>query len=537
MFYGSAEAKSTQVKPKTRNHVASIKDNKPNAHRSDANKTNANNEDGVGDLHVFCNIIKYMEHSDPQLYNVVSNMCLFPAFSNRRGGSGVTFLFPRGKLRDNIIRLAYSKDKPRDAYTMLSSFIIRTHVADLNSFTTTPLTTNNNDELKVTNASSSSMTLSNGLKIGADPEFRLLHPNTKYAVYNIISGSPTVNKSRMSLHAGTVTGSYNSTKGAYEGGAPQEYKDWESESKGAADIGERPDVRNRVIKYMLEGNLEALKTTSGSGAAKGKLKLYTRTKNAYDSLITYAAQSPEKFDKYKDQLPDTYMHAPFAVAWVIPQSVTNPWSIAEDGQVDKDSGMKLPGVDSSPDPEFVAMRQKAQNWLKDNVDTSLAQKVMQVYEAFANKTIVADNPEITFEGMDYNIEGFATKKHPAVAILSHHESMNFTSQITSKALKDMDLDRAHNMLVTAKMVYLGKPESLWITNAEVNKSVVGTNYELLCLLLNFIRSQYFLYRRCCVKSYTGKKKADGGRPDSIEPFNSHMDNLDMMTNDVIGTKF
>jgi hypothetical protein len=261
-------------------------------------------DDEQDKLHKFCNIIRYIEHEDEKLFRVIYNLCLFPGFGSKKG-CGVTFLFPRGEFRSQIIKDAYSANV-KDAYTAINACIIKTHIPEIGYFLTAGKLINNNcDEIKIVDSSKTTVTFDSGIKIEKDINFQLLHSNAKYAVYNIVSGTPALGKPKMSLQSST------SLTGSYKGGASKDDMEYLK-----ANPSEDGDIRNSVLKLMHFAETTQLKNAKPGKTAPSKFVSDT------DSLLSNAKDQDNSFETYADQIPVHYWCSPFLVAWVVPMSTT-----------------------------------------------------------------------------------------------------------------------------------------------------------------------------------------------------------------------
>jgi len=486
---------------------------------SKLSKKHISNDDGQtpDKLFRFCNIVRYIEHEDEKLFRVIYDMCLFSGLSSKRG-QGVTFLFPRGRgtndIRTKIIKDAYSTNI-KDAYDLINSCILKVFVPEITDFMTVGcIMTNCNNELKVSDSSSKTVTFNNGVKIEKDNNFKLLHLGAKYAVYNIVSGTPASGKPKMSV-----------STGSYEGGASAVDMAYFERKKGDGDI------RGTVLKLMMFGEKEQY-----TGAVDKMVN--SKFKSVIDSLTSYAKDHDDKWGNYSDQLPIHPWGAPFAVAWVIPQNVTRKWSTHVDNEV---TPLSATIKKMEADDAFIELRNKIQTDLlsNKNINGELYQAVLDIYKAFANH---GECKGADFSKFTYNVERFTQingptprgvdKTPPHIALLAHHECMHYTSFVKDKLMKS-DASDALKMIKTASMVFLtGHSPSLWVTDPKVFNSAVGGKYELLCMLLQFVRSPYFLYRASCVVGYQGGSYT-GGRPDTISPYNN-TDEVSQFVDEFVG---
>lgn len=443
---------------------------------------------------VFCNIVKYIEYVDPLLYNVIhNNLCMTQCLTLKKG-SGVTFLHPHKIMRDEIIKLSYSPDAKK-AYTMLTKCIIPQYLPELNSFTD-DIKTISGDVITIIEKSSETLTLNNGFIIKKDNNFKLLHLGTKYAVYNIVSKPPTLGNTEMSSSSMIV------------GGAPAGYaKQW-------AESGtDKVDIRNLVIDSMFDGESKNL--------ALGKSKI----KPLMDSLLTYTeTDHPEEYKNICDQVPLHYAASPFLVAWVIQYNITAKWAEADDKHTPRALSSFTGCADDANKDAWTDVRNKVQAAILKDTSSSMYDNVHNAYKAaFSGGSVTIGGTEFTFPALASGSTFPKSRKYNDadmedmyLALLAHHECMHYTSFIGDKVPSD-----ATALLMSAKKMFLsGSGPKSWIADSKSYKAAVGSRVELLCLLIRFVCSECFLYRRCCVEQYTGTATKGSMRPDSIVAYNN-----------------
>lgn len=501
-------------------------------------------EQKINKLHKFCNVIRYIEHEDEELYKVIYNLCMFPALGSKKG-RGVTFLFPRDKrpngFRSEIIRDAYSINI-RNAYTMINSCVIQGFMNNLSDFqSANRIIDSNCNELKVVDVGDGTVTFSNGIKIEKDDNFQLLHPGAKYAVYNIVSGTPTLGKPKMSNSENMI--------GAYEGGAPEWLQNATNELKEDEYThrapGDKINIRNHILEIMYTQDGELLKKMKPFGVP---LDLRLKVVEISDSLVTYLSRSENSdiLDLVKDHMPANYFDMAYVIAWIIPTSVLEAWMKHDDSTNTNKVTLTDLYKSAQPDPKFAAVRNKIQAELLKTVDGTLYQKYIDLYEAFATKGTYS------IGGVDYdfgdilsnvNMDLFKQRGKGAsagVRLLAHHECMHFTGKII-KNFKTHNIQDALQLIMAAKRVYLtGTQESLWTTNHDIFKTAVGAQYEVLCRLLDKLRSQNFMYIAGPSRGYATvnhPKMIVGGRPDLITPYNDIPGTLSFNEESMAASKF
>lgn len=117
-------------------------------------------------LQRYCRIFQWVEEKDANLARAIRDLCMEGALSG--GRHGVTFLFPAEPVREQIIKLAYSKD-PEQAVQILEAHIIPGSVRTSDEFRK-EIGTLRGVKLEAETAKASTVTLKGGatLKIASD---------------------------------------------------------------------------------------------------------------------------------------------------------------------------------------------------------------------------------------------------------------------------------------------------------------------------------------------------------------------------------
>lgn len=118
----------------------------------------------------FCSIPNYLERSDKELFDVMSNLCLIRNLMPRHG-SGLTFLHPQGKLRSEILAKAYGNE-PEGAVNDLQSCVILDYLEKPSDFE--PNFKNFLHREVGAKAAGNKITLDGGGEVTACAEFKML---------------------------------------------------------------------------------------------------------------------------------------------------------------------------------------------------------------------------------------------------------------------------------------------------------------------------------------------------------------------------
>ena len=171
----------------------------------------------------FCRITKYLQQVDKGLYQVFDDLCLFSLFS-KRGGRGITFLYPADKpYRKKIIDLAYS-NTPEKAVEMIKALVLMDYLPSTSDFESKKDDIPNSlrKKLDVESADSKVVKLKGGFKLVVEKKYVKLYSTDNTAVYSL-SGSgclPTTGTvSSMKYTQQTRQSEARGAKGGFVGGA------------------------------------------------------------------------------------------------------------------------------------------------------------------------------------------------------------------------------------------------------------------------------------------------------------------------------
>lgn len=138
----------------------------------------------------YCSILKYLEHQDPALYDIIDQLCLARNFLPRRNTAGVTFLRPDKEMLNEISDAAYGNN-PESAVNMIQSLILLDDLDSLSDFGAKKddIPTFLMTKLPVDKVTDKAVTLTTGNTIVADNKFEARKDRDNMSVY-IISGKP-----------------------------------------------------------------------------------------------------------------------------------------------------------------------------------------------------------------------------------------------------------------------------------------------------------------------------------------------------------
>ncbi len=134
-------------------------------------------------LKKFCRLTKYIEQNNPDLYQVIEDLCIGHYFKPSRDSNGITFLFPDKTYAQKIINAAYSTD-PDVAVNMFKSLLVHgfhSSTADFKNGVVNLL----NQKIDIADADDTSAKLANGLVLKRDEAFVPMSYRENMAVFSI----------------------------------------------------------------------------------------------------------------------------------------------------------------------------------------------------------------------------------------------------------------------------------------------------------------------------------------------------------------
>lgn len=151
----------------------------------------------------YCRIFNWIQDNDEEFADVMINLCLDRIADINRRNQSITFLMPRGKLRTDIIDMAYST-VPEKAVDIIISLVIPVGIDSIETFNNMkPEHIGNKLRYifpKIVNPNSKTVNFDNKLVIKQwQPKF-VPRDNTKIYVYEIESGIPPGNIEKLNKY-------------------------------------------------------------------------------------------------------------------------------------------------------------------------------------------------------------------------------------------------------------------------------------------------------------------------------------------------
>lgn len=132
----------------------------------------------------YCAISNYLRHSDPELFELFTDLCQTKNLIPKKGRAGLTLLRPDKALADKLIKMA--KSNAKEATTMLQSLLLCDPIQSLQDFKG-PVVTFHGEKLDVKSVDAKKVTLGNGAEIQMDPDFKPTEDRQNISVC-VISG-------------------------------------------------------------------------------------------------------------------------------------------------------------------------------------------------------------------------------------------------------------------------------------------------------------------------------------------------------------
>ncbi len=142
-------------------------------------------------LKKFCRITKYIEKTDPKLYEFLDDMCVWNAFRPRRGHNGITFVFPSKETRAKIEKMVYTDDVEK-AIDIVLAHVIHDYLPNAAAWNAKKSDIPNglNKKIEVDSVKGSRVILKDGAELELDSHFKTFsNKETNQAVYTIVKGS------------------------------------------------------------------------------------------------------------------------------------------------------------------------------------------------------------------------------------------------------------------------------------------------------------------------------------------------------------
>lgn len=132
-----------------------------------------------------CSILNYLKHADPDLHELIQELCIGKMLVPRRGAPGLAFLRPDKELLKKISDMANSDDDPEPAIIALQSCVILDHMPTVRDFDDkkNDIPTYRRKKLPVSGVDGKKITLKNGAEIVLDTKFQARKDRQNISVY------------------------------------------------------------------------------------------------------------------------------------------------------------------------------------------------------------------------------------------------------------------------------------------------------------------------------------------------------------------
>jgi hypothetical protein len=142
-------------------------------------------------LKKFCRITKYIEKTDPKLYEILDDLCVMGAFRPRRGHNGTTFIWPSKDTIAKLDKMRYTEDIDKGCDIVLAHIVhdFLPNAAAWNA-KKSDIPNGSNRKLEVKAVTGSKVTLVDGAELEHDDKFKTFRPEGQtQAVWRITKGS------------------------------------------------------------------------------------------------------------------------------------------------------------------------------------------------------------------------------------------------------------------------------------------------------------------------------------------------------------
>lgn len=177
-----------------------------------------------------CSVLNYVRHADPDLYELIQDLCIGRIFVPKRGSPGITFLRPDKALLKEIQKMA-TGENPEEAVEALQSLVLLDNISSIKKFDDkkSDIPTYLRQKLPVMSADGKTVKLTNNAEIQIDKDFMSRGDRANISVYII---------SKALVPAKTEPADFSNAK-------------VEKEKKGGADFGSsRSAMFEAVLKAM-----------------------------------------------------------------------------------------------------------------------------------------------------------------------------------------------------------------------------------------------------------------------------------------------
>jgi hypothetical protein len=179
-----------------------------------------------------CSVLNYVRHADPDLYELIQDLCIGRIFVPKRGSPGITFLRPDKALLKEIQKMA-TGENPEEAVEALQSLVLLDNISSIKKFDDkkSDIPTYLRQKLPVMSADGKSVKLTNNAEIQIDKDFMSRGDRANISVYII---------SKALVPAKTEPADFSNAK-------------VEKEKKGGADFGSSRSTMFEAVLTAMAG--------------------------------------------------------------------------------------------------------------------------------------------------------------------------------------------------------------------------------------------------------------------------------------------
>lgn len=219
-------------------------------------------------------IVKYLEQKEPNLFDLLSDLCVVGRLNGNTKYNGITFIIPSKETIDEIDRLSLTN--LRDAIALSLYHIIDDYIPTINSWKLkkSDIPNGNKKHMEAKSFTNKKITLANGAVIEIDSKFR----GTNSAIWRVTSGKIQFNNNdKPAKYTYAIKGTPN----------PKPTRNLNSRlrKESKRNLNRKNFVKNILIEYV-----DAL--TSNNDEYKFHNPFWVAT-------INFLESSPERFQKYK----------------------------------------------------------------------------------------------------------------------------------------------------------------------------------------------------------------------------------------------
>jgi hypothetical protein len=220
-------------------------------------------------------IVKYLEQNNPNLYDLLSDLCVLGRLNGNKKYNGVTFIIPSDETINKIDMLSMTELK--EAIALSLYHIIDDYIPTINAWKLkkTDIPNGHKKHVETKSFTNKRVTLANGAVLEIDTKFNDL--NRKSAVWKVVSGNINFNNNdKPAKYTYALVGS---TKPK-----PTNNNNSRLRRESKRNLNRKNFVKNVLIEYV-----DAL--TNGDDDGKFHNPFWTST-------INFLESSPERFQKY-----------------------------------------------------------------------------------------------------------------------------------------------------------------------------------------------------------------------------------------------